>query len=183
MFILLTIPFWIFVILYWIVSARKVGKDHKGNELFSFIKLIGSALIIYLPLFTGGLIATELFVTTFMIKFCGTILCIVGILIMIWARQHLDKNWSGNVIIQQGHSLSRSGPYKYVRHPIYSGGLLAMFASAIVLGNIFGFIWVLFCAFGLILKSKQEEELLIKQFPDEYPLYKKQVKMLIPFIW
>jgi protein-S-isoprenylcysteine O-methyltransferase Ste14 len=70
-----------------------------------------------------------------------------------------------------------------VRHPIYSGGLLAMCGSAIVLGQIFGFIWVLFCAFGLTMKIKQEENLLTKQFPDEYPLYKKQVKKLIPFIW
>ena len=140
-------------------------------------------MIIYLPLLTDGFIATEFFATTFTSGLFGTILCVIGILIMVWAREYLGKNWSGNVIIQQGHSLSRNGPYRYVRHPIYSGGLLAMFASAIVVGQIFGFIWILFSAFGLIMKIKQEENLLTKQFPNEYPLYKKHVKKLIPFIW
>lgn len=182
-FIFLTIFFWVLITLYWIVSARRLGKEHRGNEIFSFIKLIGSALIIYLPLLTGSFIAAKLYVSGFLTGIIGGIICIAGLLIMVWARAHLGKNWSGNVIVQQEHSLSRSGPYQYVRHPIYSGGLLAMLGSAIMAGQIFGFIWVLFCAFGLIRKSGQEEKILTEQFPEEYPLYKKQVKGLIPFIW
>lgn len=182
-FIFLTIFLWVFVILYWIVSARNADKEHKGSETFSFIKLIGSALVMYVPLLIGGFIATQLFTPTFTSELLGTVLCSVGILIMILARQALGKNWSGDVVIQQKHSLSKTGPYKYVRHPIYSGGLLAVFASAIVIGQIFGFVWALFGAFGLSMKVKQEEDLLTKQFPNKYPLYKKQVKKLIPFIW
>ena len=85
----------------------------------------------------------------------------------------VGKIWSGNVIIQQEYNLSRSGPYKYVRHPIYSGGLFAMLASAIIVGQIFGFIWVAFCIFGLNLKINKEEALLTKEFPIEYSIYKK----------
>lgn len=108
-FIVLTIFLWFFVIFYWIISTRNADREHKGNETFSFIKLIGSALIIYIPLLTGGFIATKLFTPTFISELLGTILCIIGILIMIWARQNLGKNWSGDVILQQEHSLSRSG--------------------------------------------------------------------------
>jgi|ERR1035437_3248872 protein-S-isoprenylcysteine O-methyltransferase Ste14 len=183
-FIITTISLWVIVTVYWIVSSKTISSEnHRGKELFSFLKLIGSSLIIYFPLLTGGLISTSLFQTSLTSGLTGLTFCILGIAIMVWARQHLGKNWSGNVTIQQGHTISRSGPYEYVRHPIYSGGLLAMCGSAIVLGQIFGFIWVLFCAFGLTMKIKQEENLLTKQFPDEYPLYKKQVKKLIPFIW
>jgi protein-S-isoprenylcysteine O-methyltransferase Ste14 len=182
-FIFLTLSFWVLITLYWILSARKVGTNHKGNEIFSFIKLIGSALIIYLPLLTGSFIATKLYITSFLTGLIGSVLCFMGVLIMVWAKEHLGKNWSGNVIIQQEHSLSRSGPYKYVRHPIYSGGLFAMFASAIIVGQIFGFIWVVFCIWGLNVKINKEEALLTKEFPNEYPIYKKQVKRLIPFIW
>lgn len=182
-FIILTISLWILVTLYWILSAQQIGKNHRGTEIFSFIKLICSALIIYLPLLSGGFIATRLFTTTFLSGLSGTVLCFGGILTMILARRHLGRNWSGNVIIQQGHSISRSGPYQYVRHPIYGGGLLAMFGSAILVGQIFGFIWVIFCVFGLNRKIDQEEKLLTEQFPEEYPLYKNQVKKLIPFLW
>ena len=181
--LIFTISLWIFVTLYWILSARKIGNDHKGNETFSFIKLIGSALIVYLPLLTGGFIDAKIFDKTNFSAISGTLICMIGILLMIWAREHLGKNWSGNVVIQREHSLSVSGPYKYVRHPIYSGGLLAMLGSAIVIGQIFGFIWVLFCGFGLSMKIRKEEDLLTKQFPELYPRYKKQVKKLIPFIW
>jgi protein-S-isoprenylcysteine O-methyltransferase Ste14 len=58
-----------------------------------------------------------------------------------------------------------------------------MFASAIIVGQIFGFIWVVFCIWGLNVKINKEEALLTKEFPNEYPIYKKQVKRLIPFIW
>jgi len=113
----------------------------------------------------------------------GTLICLAGILVMVWAREHLGRNWSGNVIIQQEHSLIKDGPYQFVRHPIYSGGLFAMLGSAIVLGQVFAFAWVLFCAFGLIMKSKQEEVLLSNQFPKEYLEYKKRVKMLVPGVF
>lgn len=182
-FVFLTIIFWILVTGYWIVSARKIGQGHRGNEIFSFIKLIGSALIIYLPLLTGTFLATKLYTTHFLTGVIGSALCLSGILIMVWAREHLGKNWSGNVILQQGHSISKDGPYKYIRHPIYSGGLLAMLVSAVVVGQIFGFVWVLFCIFGLNVKINKEEDLLTGQFPDEYPQYKKYTKKLVPFIW
>jgi protein-S-isoprenylcysteine O-methyltransferase Ste14 len=87
---------------------------------------------------------------------------------MIRSRQLLGKNWSGNVILQKEHSLTTEGLYKIVRHPIYSGGLLAMLGSAIVLGQIFGFAWIVFSTLGLTRKIKQEEKLLEEKFPIEY---------------
>jgi protein-S-isoprenylcysteine O-methyltransferase Ste14 len=102
---------------------------------------------------------------------------------MVWARQYLGKNWSGNVVLQDEHTITKGGPYQFVRHPIYAGGLFAMLGSALMIGEIFGLVWVLFCAFGLIRKARQEEELLTGKFPAEYRLYKQQTKMLIPLIW
>jgi len=182
-FILITLALWVLVTLYWIVSSRRMPANHRGNEVMSFVKLVGSSLLMYVPVLTGGILATTLFDTSLVTEIIGTLICLAGILVMVWAREHLGRNWSGNVIIQQEHSLIKDGPYQFVRHPIYSGGLFAMLGSAIVLGQVFAFAWVLFCAFGLIMKSKQEEVLLSNQFPKEYLEYKKRVKMLVPGVF
>lgn len=182
--IIVTVLLWIIVTAYWIISSKTISsKEHRGNEIFSFIKLIGSSLIIYLPLLTGGFIAAPFFLPSLITAFIGLILCFFGIIIMMRARQFLGKNWSGNVILQKEHLIIKDGPYKYVRHPMYSGDLLAMFGSAIIVGQIFGIVWTLFCASGLIMKIKKEEKLLAGKFPDDYSFYKQQTKMLIPFIW
>lgn len=182
-FIATSIGLWVMVTLYWVISSKPDSTGHRGSEIFSFIKLGGSALAIYLPLLTGGYIAALIFQPGFVSGIVGLILCIAGIATMVWARVHLGKNWSGNVVLQQGHQLIKHGPYKYVRHPIYSGGLLAMLGSAIILGMIFGFGWVLFCALGLVRKMYLEEDLLQTQFPAEYAEYREQSRMFIPFIW
>jgi protein-S-isoprenylcysteine O-methyltransferase Ste14 len=171
------------ITLYWILSSRRNSSGHRGNEIFSFIKLIGSCLLIYLPALIGGPFAIALFQPCLATGIIGLIFCLAGFTIMVWGRQHLGKNWSGNVILQNGHQLVKSGPYKYVRHPIYSGGLLAMMGSATILGMVFGFVWVLFCTFGLVRKMHLEEKILSAQFPAEYIRYRRQSKMFVPFIW
>jgi len=167
LFILITVALWVLITIYWVISSRRVPANHRGNEIMSFVKLVGSSFIMYVPLLTGGLLATSLFETSLATEITGTMICLAGILVMVRAREHLGRNWSGNVIIQQEHSLIKNGPYRLVRHPIYSGGLCAMLGSAIVLGQIFAFAWALFCTFGLVMKSKQEEALLSNQFPED----------------
>src|SRR5215470_6090585 len=61
----------------------------------------------------------------------GAVLTLAGMLVSVWARLHLGGNWSGSITIKQGHELIISGPYRFVRHPIYSGLLLAFFGSAL----------------------------------------------------
>ena len=174
---------WIGVTLYWIISSKRNAVGHRGSEIFSFIKLIASSLLIYLPWLTGGLLSMALFQPSPATGITGLVFCLAGITIMIWARQHLGKNWSGNVILQKEHELVQHGPYKFIRHPIYSGGLLAMLGSALILATIFGFLWVLFCAFGLVRKMYMEEKILSAQFPAGYIRYRQQSKMFVPFIW
>ena len=183
LFVAVTILCWITVTAYWIITSKETSDNHRGAEIFSFIKLIGSSLIIYFPLLTGGFIAKALFNSSLPISFIGLLFCISGIGVMIWARRCLDKNWSGNVILQEGHTITTDGPYRWVRHPIYGGGLLAMLGSALIVGQIFGFVWLMFCTFGLVRKAKQEEALLSGRFSAEYSIYKTRTKLLIPFIW
>ena len=101
----------------------------------------------------------------------------------VWARHILGRNWSGRVVVRKGHHLITRGPHRRVRHPIYAGVLLALFGTSLILGYTFSFVYAVFCVFGLVRKSKQEERLLAAQFPEEYPVYAKRTRMLLPFLY
>ncbi len=112
----------------------------------------------------------------------GVILCSAGMAVLVRARRHLGRNWSQAVSAKVGHELVTSGPYRYVRHPMYSGGFLACIGSAIVCGGAFIFLLVILGAI-FFRRVGAEDELMEQQFPNEYPDYKKRTKALIPFVW
>ncbi len=113
----------------------------------------------------------------------GLALTLAGIALAIWARLHLGRNWSAAVVIKEGHTLVRSGPYAVVRHPIYAGLLLAMLGTAIFDGTERGLVAVGLALIGGLLKSRQEEAFMRERFGEEYGRYAREVKRLIPFVW
>jgi len=179
-FIYLTFGSWIILVVYWIIQAKTNAQTSFVSELSSLVKLTVSAFIIYVPIF--GWLVKELYSANIWINVLGIILCGVGVFFMVWARHILGKNWSGKVMIQEDHSLIKEAPYSLVRHPQYFGFLLALLGTTLVLGQLFSFIWFLLMVVSMIIKSKQEDKLLMNEFPNEYPDYKKKVKMLFPFI-
>lgn len=110
----------------------------------------------------------------------GIFLCVAGMAFLVWARQSLGKNWSQTVAAKVGHELVTTGPYRYVRHPMYAGGLLASLGSALVRGGA----WVFLILGSLFLwRVGAEDKLMARQFPNEFAAYKKRRKALIPFLW
>jgi protein-S-isoprenylcysteine O-methyltransferase Ste14 len=101
---------------------------------------------------------------------------------MVWARRTLGRNWSANVTFKEGHELITSGPYAYVRHPIYSGLLLLILSVAVYAGSVISFVIFLLFFLGAFLKAGKEERLMAEHFPDAYPIYLKRVKAIIPFV-
>jgi protein-S-isoprenylcysteine O-methyltransferase Ste14 len=111
----------------------------------------------------------------------GVLLCGLGFGLAFWARSRLGTNWGMPMSQKENPELVTSGPYAYVRHPIYSGILLAMIGSAV--GE--SLVWVLpFVLSGIYLlySARNEERLMIEQFPNQYPSYMRRTKMLIPFV-
>lgn len=82
---------------------------------------------------------------------------------------------------KQDPELVTTGPYQYIRHPIYTGILLGTLGSAIDVSTYWLIVFIIF-AFYFIYSAVVEEKLMMKQFPQVYPAYKKKTKMLIPFI-
>jgi protein-S-isoprenylcysteine O-methyltransferase Ste14 len=112
----------------------------------------------------------------------GTILVFLGLAFAIWARAHLGGNWSGAVTVKQGHTLIRSGPYRFVRHPIYTGMLLALAGTALAIGAAYGFIATVLIMAGFVVKLRLEEERMRDTFP-EYDDYSRHTARLIPGVF
>jgi protein-S-isoprenylcysteine O-methyltransferase Ste14 len=112
----------------------------------------------------------------------GLLITLVGLAFAIWARVHLGKNWSGMPTIREEHTITRTGPYRLVRHPIYSGILLGLTGTAIGIGYLVIFFCIIL-VFGLfVIKFRMEEKFLEEEFGEEYARYKREVKALIPFL-
>jgi protein-S-isoprenylcysteine O-methyltransferase Ste14 len=113
----------------------------------------------------------------------GAVLTILGLMLALWARVTLGRNWSAAVVVRKDHELIMRGPYALSRHPIYTA-ILAMFIGTVMaVGTIEAMAGFLLIAAGLWLKLGQEERLMMRQFPDEYPAYRRRVKRLVPYIW
>jgi protein-S-isoprenylcysteine O-methyltransferase Ste14 len=109
--------------------------------------------------------------------------CLVGFAFAWWARLHLGKLWSAFVTRKANHHIIDTGPYAIVRHPIYTGIILAMFAVAVLKGTIYSIAGALVATFGFWIKARLEERFLRQQLGTEaYESYRRRVPMLIPFV-
>jgi protein-S-isoprenylcysteine O-methyltransferase Ste14 len=111
----------------------------------------------------------------------GLVLFAAGLGYAIWARIHMGRNWGSPMSQKNEPELVTSGPYRRVRHPIYSGILVAGIGTAVALS----WTWLIAVALAgvyFIYSAIVEERNLTEQFPDTYPAYKHTTKMLVPFI-
>ena len=100
----------------------------------------------------------------------------------VCSRVFLGRNWSAMVTIKQDHEIIRRGPYALVRHPMYSGFLLAVLGTALAVGEVRGLLALGFVFLGLWLKLRTEEQFLTEQFGAQYIQYQRESKALIPFV-
>jgi protein-S-isoprenylcysteine O-methyltransferase Ste14 len=99
----------------------------------------------------------------------------------VWARVHLGRNWSGNVTVKEGHELIHTGPYRYVRHPIYTGILTGAIGTAICSGTLRAALGLTVLAAAFIVKLRAEERFMRETFPGQYQKYCEEVPALVPF--
>jgi len=176
---------WSIFFVVWIVTAAKakptVEMQSAGSKLAHRIPVgIGSWLFLF-PNFPGEF-NRQILPRTAELRMAGAVICICGLVFTLWARYTLAGNWSSDVTFKREHELIRTGPYRFVRHPIYTG-LLVMFAGTTLhIGQLRCLLGLLLVAIGFWIKLGQEERLLARHFPEAYPVYKRDVKALIPFV-
>jgi len=110
------------------------------------------------------------------------VFAVTGLIVAMIARRTLAGNWSRAVAFKEDHELITTGLYHYVRHPIYTGVLLVILATALSVGTLSAGIGFVIIVLGLWFKLRAEEELLTKHFPKEYLAYKDRTKALIPYV-
>lgn len=183
----ITIVCWAVLLTYWFANAQKVKaavqtQSRSSRMLYMFI-MISGFVIVYAKVFAVGILGCQLIPKNSITGAIGSAVCISGVAFAIWARTVLGKNWSGEVTLKKEHELVQSGPYKIVRHPIYTGFEIGLLGVAITIGQLKGLVGFSMVFVNHYFKTQMEEKIMYAQFPAQYPDYAKRVKRLIPFIF
>lgn len=177
---------WVIFWIYWLISAfnskrSTIGlnvKQFAGIRIFIFV--IAVLLFRFLNIQNASSI-NGLATHNKAVVIIGFVIFLLGLSLAIWARVYLGKNWGMPMTQKQNPELVTSGPYAYIRHPIYSGILLAMLGCAFA-SSLFWLIIFFLAGIYFIYSAFAEEKLMAKQFPKIYPTYKSRTKMLVPFL-
>lgn len=176
------------IILYWTLSALS-AKRVKSQEpflkrfLFYWFPIIIALLLLGPGKWYGDSILRENFVEhTNIVGLIGLTFASLGAGIALWSRILLGKNWSIAVQQKEDHELIQRGPYRLVRHPIYSGLLLLFTGHALIVGDYRAILAVVIVFVSFWFKSKKEETMLTELFGNHYRDYQKNTKAIIPFI-
>ncbi|HJU22776.1 MAG TPA: isoprenylcysteine carboxylmethyltransferase family protein [Casimicrobiaceae bacterium] len=182
----LIVAFWLILFAYWAIAAigakRTVGTRERRKAMALRLGLIVLiVLALRVPVLRQMLrIAQSQVTNVALLNILGVVLCGIGVALAIWARVHLARNWGMPMSRKENPELVTTGPYAYIRHPIYAGILLAMLGSTIASSVVWVLPLILFGTY-FVYSARREEELMTSQFPEAYPAYMKRSNMLLPW--
>jgi protein-S-isoprenylcysteine O-methyltransferase Ste14 len=176
---------WFAWAVYWMVSSIRikaaVRRESTVSRLAHVVPLVVGGVLIGWRDMPWGALNLRLWPHSLLAYGIGLALLIAGLAFAVWARVHLGRNWSGSVTVKEGHELIRSGPYAYVRHPIYTGLITAVLGTAIISGTLRAALGLVIITVSLLRKLRTEEAFMRDTFPGEYQRYCAQVPALLPF--
>jgi len=178
---------WLVFVAYWAISAigtkRSVGPRAWRKEIgIRVIVILLVLLALRVPAVRQVLRHTQAYAARDrLMGLIGVMCCALGVGLAIVARVHLGRNWGMPMSRKEDPELVTTGPYAFVRHPIYAGMLLAMLGSAIG-ESVFWVLPLMLIGAYFIYSARREERLMSEQFPEQYPAYMKRTKMLLPFV-
>lgn len=177
---------WLIWSAYWWALSRNVKpvvrEESALARLSHILPLVVAAYLLAAPVVRVPVLGERFMPWTPWTFWIGAALTVAGLLFSVWARVHLGRNWSGIVTVKQDHELITSGPYAIVRHPIYTGLLLAFIGSAIARGEWRGVVAVAITWWAFYAKMRREERFMCEQFGDAYQGYCERVPALVPFL-
>ncbi len=175
---------WLLFGIYWFVSAFRAKKTEKrepsAERLGHMILMTAGYLLLFQHNDNWGVLNQRFLPDIPWIARLGAAITLAGVLFAIWARRNLGRNWSAAVTIKQGHQIIRSGPYAYIRHPIYTGMLTAVIGSALATGEYRGLLAFAIILFGFFRKARKEEALLAANFGEPFLKHKQRTGFFLP---
>jgi protein-S-isoprenylcysteine O-methyltransferase Ste14 len=174
---------WTLFGLYWIVSAFKLKKTKRReswSQRFRYVLPLLAAFSLLRPWAHYGWLGARFVPLSNAAAWIAVVLTAAGVAIAFWARWHLGANWSGVVTLKEGHELIRSGPYRNIRHPIYTGILLALLGTAVAVGEVRGLLAVAIAWLSFYTKARREESFLTQEFGPSFAEHTKRTGMFLP---
>ena len=177
---------WLTLMVYWMWSARKAKPGIRGESAFKrialyWLPLVAAASLLGPGEWFGHTLLREQFVPHGpLFESIGLAFCVAGAALACWSRHLLGRNWSGVVELKQDHELIEAGPYRRVRHPIYTGLLLLFFGNAVMVGDWRGLLAVAIVFASFWHKLRVEERWLGEYFGARYADYRRRTRALFP---
>ncbi len=157
-------------------------KEERSDRSFWFLALGMMSAFFLSPL--EYLYFLSIFPRSAWVSSFGIGLVSLGVVLFVWARHTLSKNYSGHISVKSGQTLVQSGPYRFIRHPAYSGYLLMALGISLGYSSMAGLISVLALLLpSLVYRMKVEEKLLAEHFGEAYYQYMLRTKQLVPGFW
>ncbi len=183
-----TIALWIVWLVSWVIGAFWSSRTEKrrglaGELVFRGLIFIG-AVLLFTPFPNLHYPRGQFWVLDDSLRWLMTALTASGLLFAWWARIHLGYLWSDWAMARKaGHHVVDSGPYRLVRHPIYSGLIFAAFATAIEKGTAAALLGAAILALALYLRARREERFMREEVGEPaYDAYARKTAMLVPSI-
>ena len=175
---------WIIFLAYWLLASLRVNKIERreppGEKLLRILVSLAGFILLYNNDPRFGVLNRRFLPWHYWIFFLGAALTWAGVTFAIWARYHIGRYWSASVALKAGHELIRTGPYSRIRHPIYTGMLLAVAGTALAVGRYRGIVAFAIILAGFVWKSKREEALLAGQFGAAFEEHRRHTGFFLP---
>ena len=175
---------WIAFTIYWSAAVRGAGpiksSESRVSRAIHLRLLYGSLFLLFVPV--PGLRERYVALTSLIVAF-GLAVETGFALFAVWARRHLGRNWSGAITVTKDQELVSSGPYRYVRHPIYTGIIGMYVGTALVSGEVHALVAVAMISFAYWRKIRLEEKTLRETFGSAYDAYRNRSWAFVPWLY
>jgi protein-S-isoprenylcysteine O-methyltransferase Ste14 len=175
---------WVAFGVYWLIAARRVKAARTTESpiyrIFRLLLLVITFTLLFAEWTAVGCLGRHFFPQTQLLARIGFASALAGMGIAIWARMSLGQYWSDKIVLKVDHQLVRSGPYARMRHPIYSGVLLGVAGSALVVDEWRGVLALLLLLANYTVKAKREDAILAEAFAQDFEVHKKSAGFLLP---
>jgi protein-S-isoprenylcysteine O-methyltransferase Ste14 len=172
---------WLVFWIYWLAASVGVKAGRTRWARFAGVR-VAIIIVVLLLLRLGAFKGHHGVTDDPWLQGIGLAIFLLGLALAVWARIFIGRNWGMPMSEKADPELVTTGPYSVIRHPIYSGIILAMAGTTIAV-SLYWLIAVALLGAYFIYSAVMEERHMAEVFPDAYPRYKQSTKMLVPFIF